>query len=453
MAFAPRVETWMILASLVAMSSPSAAEETTAPAHSWQGPATAAAEAAAAQAANQSAAKAANEPAAQAAAKDAIVPPLPKPAERPAAAAAPAPPVKKAEPSPAPAKDAASTKAAAEKADTKSGKAKQKKPTLTAKQLFGTVKAPAPLAARAVGWYSKGCLAGGKPIAVDGPGWQVMRLSRNRNWGHPDLVALVERLARETTAAKEWPGLLVGDMSQPRGGPMVSGHTSHQVGLDADIWLTPMPDRTLTRREREDISAVSTLLNAGQVNPKVWGQGQEKLIRRAAKYSAVERILVHPALKKALCESAGKNDRAWLNKVRPYYGHYYHFHIRIGCPKGSSNCRSQPPVPDGDTCGAELTDWLKRVAPKPTKKPPAVAEKPAAKPSKPAKRKPEITLADLPSDCSTVLTAGGNVPPTEPKEIVDKSKNAAPEKDVTVSTAPPPPPAPESKAPSTKAAN
>ena len=185
----------MVLAWLLAMlavpSGASAAEEQgaagTVPAHSWQGPATAAAEAAAEQAA-----------------KDAVVPPLPKPAQRPAAA--PPAPDKPAADKPAQ-KDAAPEKTPpAEKADAKSAPAKDKpkKKALTAKQLFGTVKEAAPLAARAVGWYAKGCLAGGKPIAIDGPGWQVMRLSRNRNWGHPELVALVERLARESTKAKEW---------------------------------------------------------------------------------------------------------------------------------------------------------------------------------------------------------------------------------------------------------
>mgnify|MGYP001226521969 CR=1 FL=1 len=383
-----------------------AAATAVAPTHSWQGPAAATAEAAAKQAAQ----------------KDAIVPPLPQPAQRPAEST--------------PAKAAAKPAAAK---DAKGEDSAKTKPVMTAKQLFGSVTSPAPLAARAVGWYAKGCLAGGKPIAVDGPGWQVMRLSRNRNWGHPELVALIERLARESTAKKEWPGLLVGDMSQPRGGPMISGHASHQVGLDADIWLTPMPDRQLTRREREDMSAVSMLKNAGEVDPKVWGEGQFKLIKRAASYAKVERILVHPALKKALCEAETK-DKGWLNKVRPYFGHYYHFHIRMACPSGSANCKHQPPIPGGDTCGAELTDWLKRVAPKP-KKPPTAETKPKpSKPAKPQPPKPEMTLADLPAECRAVLTAGGNVPPTVPRTLVDKSKDAGPEKDVTVRTTAPAPP-------------
>ena len=302
---------------------------------------------------------------------------------------------------------------------------RMKKKAPTAKQLFGTVKTGAPIAARAVGFYAKGCLAGAKALAVDGPGWQVMRLSRNRNWGHPKLIALVERLARETTEAGEWPGLLVGDISQPRGGPMVSGHSSHQVGLDADIWLTPMPDRTLSKREREDMSAVSMLAaDRVSVNRKVWGEGQEKLIKRAASYPEVERVLVHPALKKALCESPGAHP-SWLRKVRPVFGHFYHFHIRMSCPANSTSCQAQHPVGEDDGCGKELEAWLKRVAPKPPA-PPTEAKKQPAKPAPPRPPKPEMTLADLPDECSTVLKAGGHQPPTEYHTVVDRSKNAAP---------------------------
>ena len=61
------------------------------------------------------------------------------------------------------------------------------------------------------------------------------------------MIKLIERLSREA-AADGWPGLLLGDISQPRGGPMLSGHASHQIGLDADIWLNPMPNRKLSAR-------------------------------------------------------------------------------------------------------------------------------------------------------------------------------------------------------------
>jgi penicillin-insensitive murein endopeptidase len=226
-------------------------------------------------------------------------------------------------------------------------------------------------------------------------------------WGHPSLIALLERFAGEVKQYDNWPGLLIGDISQPRGGPMTSGHASHQVGLDADVWLTPMPDHRLTEKEREDLSATSMLAaDDVSVDPKIWGEGQVKIIKRAASYGQVERVLVHPAIKKALCEAAG-TDKAWLSKVRPYWGHYYHFHIRIGCPKGSSGCTAQPPPPGDHGCGAELAHWIKLITPSKTPEP-KVAEKPA----KPEPKKPDITLAQLPADCRAVLAAGELAPST-----------------------------------------
>ena len=130
-------------------------------------------------------------------------------------------------------------------------------PDTPAKELFGRRTGPATLGPRSIGSYARGCLAGGVALPVDGQTWQVMRLSRNRNWGHPRLVAFLERLAKRVPSINGWPGLLVSDMAQPAGGPMLTGHASHQSGLDADIWLSPMPDRRLTRAEREQLSATN----------------------------------------------------------------------------------------------------------------------------------------------------------------------------------------------------
>lgn len=282
------------------------------------------------------------------------------------------------------------------------GKSKPK--LIAAKTLFGAAKNPAPLAARAIGTYARGCLAGAKPLAVDGPTWQAMRLSRNRTWGHPDLIALLERFAGEV---KEdgWPGLLVGDLSQPRGGPMLTGHASHQLGLDADIWFTPMPDHRLSKKERETLSATSMLADDSlSVDPKVWTDSRVKIIKRIASYSKVERVLVHPAIKKALCD-AGGTDRRWLNKVRPYWGHFYHFHVRIGCPAGSTGCKPQAPVPGDDGCGKELDDWFKLLTRKPKPRPPG-EPKIVVKPTPP---KRPVTLDDLPSECRTVLATGSDI--------------------------------------------
>src|SRR5215813_5151621 len=65
-----------------------------------------------------------------------------------------------------------------------------------AKELFARRPvATKDMAARSIGFYTKGCLAGGVALPINGKTWQVMRLSRNRNWGHPELIAFLERLA------------------------------------------------------------------------------------------------------------------------------------------------------------------------------------------------------------------------------------------------------------------
>ena len=270
--------------------------------------------------------------------------------------------------------------------------AKPDDPAVPARELFGRKVEPAPLTSRALGFYAKGCLAGAVALPVNGETWQVMRLSRNRNWGHPNLVRLIERLAEK---AKEigWPGLLVGDMSQPRGGPMLTGHTSHQVGLDADLWLTPMPARELTRLEREEMSAVNMVAeNRKDVDRSLWTPQHTALIKAAAEQPGVERIFVNAAIKKALCREASGN-RSWLSKVRPYYGHNYHFHVRIRCPADDPGCKGQDPAPSGDGCGKELNYWFRDAVLKP--KPPAVPTKP----------RPPLKLADLPAACRQVLLA------------------------------------------------
>jgi penicillin-insensitive murein endopeptidase len=263
-----------------------------------------------------------------------------------------------------------------------------------AKELFGAAALPADSAPKAVGFYSRGCLAGGVAIPVDGPDWQVMRLSRNRRWGHPDLVKLIEQLSVDGRKAG-WNGLMVGDMSQPRGGPMLTGHASHQIGLDVDLWFMPMPDRRLDYREREDLSAISVLKDGSvYVDDRRWTKAHENLLRITASYSRVERILVHPGVKKKLCDSV-RGDRGWLAKIRPYYGHHYHFHVRITCPAGSPGCKPQDPVAAGDGCDKSL-DWWFDVALKPKK--PSKSDKPAPPPR-------PLTLAGLPGECADILAA------------------------------------------------
>lgn len=263
-------------------------------------------------------------------------------------------------------------------------------PATPAKELFGRKGAPARLPSRVYGSYAKGCLAGGTALPTDGQTWQVMRLSRSRNWGHPALIAFLERLSQAVPRSAGWPGLLVGDLAQARGGPMLTGHASHQIGLDADIWLTPMPDHRLSRAEREEMSATNMVRpDRLDVDPKVWTPSHLAVIRTAAKQPEVARIFVNAAIKRALCREAG-SDRGWMTKVRPMWGHDYHFHIRLACPAGEAQCGDQDPPPDGDGCGAELQRWFT---------PAILHPKPGGKP------RPPMVMSQLPDACRRVLLA------------------------------------------------
>ncbi|MEM1371861.1 MAG: penicillin-insensitive murein endopeptidase [Pseudomonadota bacterium] len=293
---------------------------------------------------------------------------------------------------------------------------KERLETTPAKKLFGFKPEGARLKARAIGFYSRGCLAGGEKLADTGPYWQAMRLSRNRNWGHPVLLDLIKRLAKDARYKDGWPGLLVGDLTQPRGGPMLTGHASHQIGLDADIWLKPMPQRRLSYEERERISAISMLKNRLDVNPKTFTDQTFRLIRRAASYPEVARIGVNPAIKVALCRANG-SDAPWLRKVQGWRGHHYHMHIRLSCPADSrrAGCKDQPP-PSNTSCAA-AEKWYARTKTA-MERPPPKRRKPQKK-AKPRKPKPPVVLAGLPAACRGVLAAppaGGISDVIEPPE-------------------------------------
>ncbi len=231
-------------------------------------------------------------------------------------------------------------------------------PQDAAQRVFGLETTPAPGRPEAIGGYERGCLRGAVELPADGPNWQAMRPSRDRAWGDPALIAFIERLSAKLPAEAGWPGFLIGDIAQPRGGPMLTGHASHQLGIEADIWLTPMPNRRLTQEEREDMSATDVVAADGRhVDPAVWNSTYRRMYEAVAREPQVARIFVNPAIKRELCREAGA-DRAWLSKIRPWWGHDYHFHVRLLCPPAQNQCHDQAPPPPGDGCGKQLAWWF-----------------------------------------------------------------------------------------------
>lgn len=262
-----------------------------------------------------------------------------------------------------------------------------------AKQFFGAQDEGSRQRGRSHGSYARGCLAGGEELAETGPTWQAMRLSRNRNWGHPRTIDFIQRLSREADRIG-WNGLYIGDISQPRGGPMLSGHRSHQIGLDVDIWMRPAMNLNLSRNRRENISSISMRRAGGAYVNENWTPEHHAIIRAAAQDPEVARIFVFPGAKVQMCNDE-TGDRSWLRKVRPWWGHHYHFHVRLRCQRGSRNCENQDPPPRGDGC-ADAQTWVDNILNPPPPQP--------RDPNAPAPRpRRELTMADLPQQCSGVL--------------------------------------------------
>jgi penicillin-insensitive murein endopeptidase len=256
-------------------------------------------------------------------------------------------------------------------------------PTVVLATTWSDMLEPARGAPHPVGSYAAGCVQGAVSLPAEGPGFQTMRRHRRRFFGHPVLVRYLQELG--VAADQQGVGtLLIGDLGQARGGPMPDGHRSHQNGLDVDIWFwLPRDEMVLTVAERETVEAPSMLTPDGRaLDARVWSQRQVNLLRLAADFDVVARVFVNPVIKKALCEQFPGS--LWLQKLRPWWGHADHFHVRLRCPGEGTTCQDQDPLPAGDGCGAELAWWFSEEASKP---PPRV----------------DITKVPLPAACEAIL--------------------------------------------------
>ncbi|MBN7122934.1 penicillin-insensitive murein endopeptidase [Erwinia billingiae] len=209
---------------------------------------------------------------------------------------------------------------------------------------------------QSIGQFANGCIVGAEQLPLDAPDYQVMRQDQRRYFGHPDLIMFIQRLSTQVHNL-QLGEVLIGDMGMAAGGRFSSGHASHQSGLDVDIWLQLPKSRwssaMLLKPQPLDLVAA----DGKNVVARHWQPEIDSLIKLAAKDDDVTRIFVNPAIKKQLCADAGA-DRDWLRKVRPWFGHRAHMHVRLRCPAGSLQCQDQPAPPAGDGCGAELQSWF-----------------------------------------------------------------------------------------------
>ena len=232
----------------------------------------------------------------------------------------------------------------------------------TAANLFSAVDDTSNQASMPIGTYAKGCAAGNVALPETGPTWQAMRLSRHRNFGNPVLVSYLEDLSVAATRAG-WNGIYIGDMGNPRGGPMNSGHASHQIGLDADIWFLKPRRLDLTPAEREKISSISIRSEDQLTVNENWDPSYREFLKAAASDPRVDRIFVAAAIKIEMCKTATPADAKWLQHIRPEANHQDHLHVRLKCPPGSALCQTQKPTVSelskgGSGCDETLAYWV-----------------------------------------------------------------------------------------------
>lgn len=258
----------------------------------------------------------------------------------------------------------------------------------TPKNPWEAIELPTSGAPQALGSYERGCLSGAIILPENTPGLQLMRPGRRRFYGHPELIHFLEELGKKVQITL-LNTLLVGDLSNPRGGPHMTGHKSHQTGLDVDIWfLNPGIEKNLTLEERESLAAPSVLSNSGEIlDPTYWTQTQRDILKTVATFPIVERIFVTPLIKKDLCQhfQSDSKQKIWLRKIRPWWGHVDHFHVRLNCPKDNLHCKPQAPVGTGNGCDSSLDWWFSNEA------------------KQPAQDKKESEMPLLPPECETVL--------------------------------------------------
>lgn len=220
--------------------------------------------------------------------------------------------------------------------------------------VWSKIRQPTAGLPQAIGSYANGCQLGALPLEASNTGFVSIRRHRHRFYSQPVTLTLVRHIGR-VIAGKYQAQILIGDLSLPVGGPMPFGHSSHQNGLDVDIWFYTVPAGTTPAADLEPPTTVDK--GAGRLIARRWLPAYRDALYTAATYPKTNRIFVNPVIKQALCQTEA--DTRWLHKLRPWFGHDAHFHIRLNCPADNPACIAQAPIPPGDGCTPDLQQWVK----------------------------------------------------------------------------------------------
>lgn len=203
------------------------------------------------------------------------------------------------------------------------------------------------------GFYSRGRLVSADLLPPDGFGFVKIHRPRNRGFGSFDLVQVLRETARQMQEL--FPSIdrvQIGDMSAEHGG-FISGHASHQNGLDADVAFLRL---NRTEQDPESTSGFhESFVHNGFLTPNFDLARNWAYAKLLVATGRVQRVFVNEVVKRGLCayvaaQGGLETERETLRRLRVIRGHTDHFHVRVTCPAQSPDCAPQEEVPADPGC-------------------------------------------------------------------------------------------------------
>lgn len=206
---------------------------------------------------------------------------------------------------------------------------------------------------QALGFYSNGSLENASHTGDSSPDFVKLFLWRDRAWSTFDMSTILQTTAASVHALHpDGERMQIGDIAQKVGG-FLSGHASHQNGLDADVAY-------FRKDHHEQDPAVNGFAyiyvqKGGVLDPVFDVARNWDAYKAIADTGRLDRIFMDPVIKRGFCAYAKttgelESRKELLRRLRPLENHQDHFHVRITCPIDSPKCQAQLPPPEGDGC-------------------------------------------------------------------------------------------------------
>jgi len=192
-------------------------------------------------------------------------------------------------------------------------------------------------------------------VGLPNAGWQLrakkLRASANLwiqaksipySYGHPSLVLMLYRTAKQMARQTKGSVLLVGDLSREFGGPL-TGHKSHQSGRDADVgfFVTDTHGRPINSRRLVAFDTTGKARDGSGVRfddyrnwllVQLWLKDDRADLEHVFVASHLRRRLLDFARARPAFSGYVKDASLFLRQPTNGLPHDDHFHVRIACP-------------------------------------------------------------------------------------------------------------------------